>query len=52
VRAARDITCRKLGQIAKYADDLDANGGPEDGGSYVYLEVAKALRNILKDIQD
>lgn len=49
IRIERDALRRKLGQIAKYADDLDANGGPEDGGSYAYLAVAKALRGILED---
>lgn len=44
----RDVARRKLGQIAKYADDLDTNGGPEDSGSgsYVYLAVTKAPQNI------
>ena len=47
--AEKDVTCHKLGEIAKYADDLDAHGGPEDGGSYVYLAVAKALRDLVRD---
>jgi len=49
VTAERAVTRYKLDKIAKYADDLDAHGGPEDGGSYMYLAVAKSLQDILKD---
>ena len=47
--AERDVAHHRLGEIAKYANDLDARSGPEDGGSYVHLAVARELQDIISD---
>ena len=49
VVAESAVTRHKLREISRYADDLNAHGGPEDGGGYVYLAVAKSLQAILDD---